>query len=176
MVVVRRPHLEPDCRPRKVSTDRPPAPTDASTADRPIVCRGVRGAVTIDHDDRDEVLRATRQMLALIVRRNGIEKCDIASATFTVTRDVQSEFPALAARQLGWIEVPLLCGYEISVPGSLPRCIRVLIHWNTDRSQSEVQHVYLRDAQRLRPDLEPLPAVDLEELEAWIADQMGTEV
>jgi chorismate mutase len=107
-------------------------------------------------------------MLALMIRRNNIESSDIASAIFTVTRDVTAEFPALAARQLGWIEVPLLCGYEIEVPGSLPNCIRVLVHWNTEKSQSEIEHVYIHDAVRLRPDLTKLPPVDWEELEGWI--------
>ncbi len=84
-----------------------------------------------------------------------------------------AEFPALAARQLGWNEVPLLCGYEISVPGSLPRCIRVLLHWNTSKSQNEIIHVYARDATVLRPDLLKLPPIDLDELENWIRQQMG---
>ena len=138
-----------------------------------VVCRGVRGAVTVDRDEREEVLTATRQMLALLIRQNDIDPRDLASAQFTVTRDIQSEFPALAARQLGWAEVPLLCGYEISVDGSLPRCIRVLLHWNTAVAQHEIRHVYLRDAQRLRPDLSKLPPVDFDELEQWINAQMG---
>lgn len=145
-------------------------PTIRSTA-----CRGVRGATTVAVDDREEILSATRQMLALLLRRNQIELSDLASAQFTVTSDLKSEFPALAARQLGWLEVPLLCGYEISVPGSLPRCIRVLLHWNTDRTASEIHHVYLHDAERLRPDLNNLPTVDFDELEQWISQQMGGE-
>ncbi|QDT04533.1 Chorismate mutase AroH [Rubripirellula lacrimiformis] len=136
------------------------------------VCRGVRGATTVESDDRDQILTATRQMLGLIVRRNGIDLKDVASAQFTVTSDLSAEFPALAARQLRWLEVPLLCGYEISVPGSLPRCIRILLHWNTDREQSEIQHIYLHDAIKLRPDLTGLPPVDFDELERWITEQM----
>lgn len=137
------------------------------------VCRGVRGATTVAENSRDEILQATRQMLALMIRRNGIDSSDIASAIFTVTRDVNAEFPALAARQLGLLEVPLLCGYEIDVPGSLPKCIRVLLHWNTTRNQKEVHHVYIHDAVRLRPDLSKLPAVDWQELEGWIADHLA---
>ncbi|TWT49735.1 Chorismate mutase AroH [Rubripirellula amarantea] len=137
-----------------------------------VYCRGVRGATTVETDDRDQILAATRQMIALMIRRNEMDPADIASAQFTVTKDLTMEFPALAARQLGWLEVPLLCGYEISVPGSLPRCIRVLLHWNTTRAQSEIQHVYLHEAQRLRPDLTKLPPVDFDELEQWIASQM----
>ncbi|QDV61531.1 chorismate mutase [Crateriforma conspicua] len=136
------------------------------------VCRGVRGAITVQQDTRDEVLSATRQLLALMIRRNGIDAADVASAIFTVTRDIESEFPALAARQLGWLEVPLLCGYEVSVEGSLPRCIRVLIHWNTDLPQADINHVYVRDAVRLRPDLNVLPPVDFEELERWISEHL----
>jgi len=136
-------------------------------------CRGVRGATTVQENSREAILQATRQMLALMIRRNEIESSDIASAIFTVTRDVSAEFPALAARQLGWLEVPLLCGYEIEVPGSLPKCIRVLIHWNTDKTQSEIHHVYIHDAVRLRPDLSKLPPVDWQELEGWIAGHLA---
>jgi len=135
-------------------------------------CRGVRGAITVEQNDREEILSATRRMLALAIRRNGIEKQDVASALFTVTKDIDAEFPALAARQLGWIDVPLLCGYEISVPGSLEKCIRILIHWNTDRPQESIEHIYLDGATRLRPDLATIPEVDLTELEAWIGEQM----
>ena len=135
-------------------------------------CRGVRGATTVTANTRDEILTATRQLIALMIRRNGIERTDVASAIFTTTPDLDAEFPALAARQLGWLDVPLLCGHEMSIPGSLPRCIRVLVHWNTDLAQSEIQHIYVRDAVRLRPDLCKLPPVNLDELEAWISQQM----
>lgn len=137
-----------------------------------MACRGVRGATTVSENTRDEILLATRQMLALIIRRNGIEAEDVASATFTVTRDLDAEFPALAARQLGWLEVPLLCGYEIEVPGSLPLCIRVMLHWNTDKPQKEIHHVYIHEAVRLRPDLSKLPPVDWKELESWIDENL----
>lgn len=140
-----------------------------------LVCRGVRGATTVDANEREAILKGTRQLLALMIRRNGIQPADVCSMIFTVTKDIDAEFPALAARQLGWLGVPLLCGYEISVPGSLPRCVRVLIHWNTRKTAAEIQHVYMREAVRLRPDLCTLPPADLEELEAWIADQMRSE-
>lgn len=135
-------------------------------------CRGVRGATTVENNDREEILRATRELLALLIRHNGIDKHDVASAFFTTTIDLDAEFPALAARQLGWCDVPLLCGHEIHVPGSLEKCIRVLIHWNTDKAQSDVHHVYHRKAERLRPDLCDVPPVDLTELEEWIDQQM----
>lgn len=136
-------------------------------------CRGVRGATTVDANEREAILTATRQLLALMIRRNEIERPDIASVIFTVTKDLNAEFPALAARQLGWSGVPLLCGYEIEVPGSLERCVRVLVHWNTEKPASEVHHVYARGAERLRPDLESPPEVDLAELDDWINKQMS---
>jgi chorismate mutase len=136
-------------------------------------CRGVRGATTVASNDREEILAATRQLLALMIRLNGIESRDVASAVFSTTRDLDAEFPALAARQLGWLDVPLMCGHEISVPGSLPLCIRVLLHWNTEKEQSEIEHVYVREANRLRPDLTKLPAVDWDELENWISEHMN---
>ena len=141
-----------------------------------LVCRGVRGATTVNANSREEILTATRQMLALMVRRNDMVVTDLASAVFTVTKDINAEFPALAARQLGWLEVPLLCGYEIDVPNSLPMCVRVLVHWNTSKTQREVQHVYIHDAVRLRPDLSKLPPVDWRELESWISEQMAGKV
>jgi chorismate mutase len=137
-----------------------------------VACRGVRGATTVSADDREEILLATRQLLAMMMRQNSIDTADLASAMFTVTSDLKAEFPALAARQLGWLEVPLLCGYEITVEKSLPRCIRVLLHWNTSKSQSEIEHVYLHDAVKLRPDLCNLPPVDFDELEQWIQTQL----
>lgn len=138
------------------------------------VCRGVRGATTVDTNSRDAILKATRQLLALIIRRNNIDSSDVASAIFTVTRDVNAEFPALAARQMGWLDVPLLCGYEVEVPGSLNLCVRILLHWNTTKAQKEIHHVYIHDAIALRPDLSKLPPVDWKELEQWISEQMAT--
>jgi len=135
-------------------------------------CRGVRGATTISRNEREEILLATRQLLALMIRQNGIDSRDVASAVFSTTSDVDAEFPALAARQLGWLDVPLLCGHEMSVPGSLPMCIRVMIHWNTNKAQDEIEHVYVREAKRLRPDLSKLPAVDWDELEQWINEHI----
>ncbi len=136
-------------------------------------CRGVRGATTADENSRVAILTATRQLLALMIRTNGIRSEDVASAVFSTTVDLDAEFPALAARQLGWLDVPLLCGHEIHVPGSLSRCIRVLIHWNTDKRQREIRHIYIKEAERLRPDLCDLPPVNWEELNAWIAEEMA---
>jgi chorismate mutase len=135
-------------------------------------CRGVRGATTVENDTREEILAATRQLLALMIRINGIEAGDVGSAIFTTTTDLNAEFPAVAARQLGWLDIALLCTHELDVPGSLRKCIRVLVNWNTEKTASEIQHVYIRDAVRLRPDLSRLPPVDLEELERWIQKEL----
>jgi len=108
-----------------------------------------------------------------MIRLNGIKPEDVASAIFTVTADLTAQFPALAARQLGWIHVPLMCSYEIDVPGSLKSCIRILVNWNTPKSQREIVHVYIKEAKSLRPDLSGLPPVDFEELESWIAKYMA---
>jgi chorismate mutase len=108
-----------------------------------------------------------------MIRANGIEPEAVGSAVFSLTSDLDAEFPALAARQLGWLDVPLLCTYEVDVPGSLRHCVRILVHWNTDKPQGEIRHVYIKDAVRLRPDLSKLPPVDLGELEKWIAEQMA---
>lgn len=135
-------------------------------------CRGVRGATTADANTREAILKATLQLLALMIRQNDIHPEDVASAIFTVTKDLDAEFPALAARQLGWLNVALLCGYELDVPGALPRCIRVLVHWNTSKSPDEIVHVYIKGAANLRPDLSQLPPVDWEELEQWIREHM----
>ena len=122
-------------------------------------CRGVRGATTVGSNSRDEVLAATRELLGEMIQRNGIRPEDVASAIFTTTRELNAEFPALAARQLGWLEVPLLCGNEMEVVGALPYCIRILVHWNTDKPQREIHHIYVRGAETLRPDMQQLPDV-----------------
>lgn len=139
-------------------------------------CRGVRGATTADDNSSEAILKATREMLALVIRQNGIEPEDVAAAIFTITNDLDAEFPALAARQLGWLDVALLCGYEISVPGSLRHCIRVLIMWNTEKTADEIVHVYIKDAARLRPDRSQLPPVDWEELEKWIQSHLDSSI
>jgi len=137
-----------------------------------MVYRGVRGATTVEANTREAILEETRKLLALMIRFNEVESTDVASAIFTVTPDLNAEFPALAARQLGWFDVPLLCTNEISVVGALPKCVRILIHWNTDRAQTDITHVYMNEAVRLRPDQSQLPSVDFEDLERWIAGQM----
>lgn len=120
----------------------------------PIQCRGIRGATTVEVDSAADILEATRELLARMVQANGVAAQDVASVFFTVTPDLTAAFPARAARDLGWQHVALLDAQEIPVPGSLPRCVRVLIHWNTDKSQEQIQHIYLRGAASLRPDLQ----------------------
>ena len=116
--------------------------------------RGIRGATTVTADDPELILQATRQLLEEILAENeGMRPDEVASAIFTVTDDLVSTFPAQAARQMGWDLVPMLCAREIPVPNGLPHVIRVLVHWNTELPQSEIKHVYLRDAVKLRPDL-----------------------
>lgn len=138
-----------------------------------MLCRGVRGAITIDDNTRDAILRGARQLLALMIRQNGIEPEDVASAIFSSTHDLDAEFPALAARQLGWLDVPLLCTNEIAVPDSLQKCVRILINWNTEKSQKEIVHIYVKDAVKLRPDLSRLPPVDWKDLETWIEEHLN---
>ena len=116
-------------------------------------CRGIRGAITVQADTAAAILEATAELLRCIVRANEVAVPDIASAFFTATSDLVAAFPAQAARDLGWQHAALLDAVEIPVPGSLPRCVRVLVHWNTDKRQDEVRHVYLRGAAGLRPDL-----------------------
>jgi len=116
--------------------------------------RGIRGATTIESDTKDNVLSATKKLLEAILASNSeLKTADISSAIFTVTEDIVSAYPALAARQMGWGLVPMMCAREIRVADSLKLCIRVLVHWNTDKRQSEIKHVYLRETVKLRPDL-----------------------
>lgn len=118
-----------------------------------MIVRGIRGAITVARDEPVLILDATERLLRAIVERNGFVPEDVASALFTVTPDLVSEFPAAAARRMGWTLVPLLNFTEIGVPGRLERCIRVLVHVNTEAAQDRIQHVYLEGATVLRPDL-----------------------
>lgn len=114
--------------------------------------RGVRGATTVATNEAGQILARTEELLARLVAENGIRPEDVASAVFTLTDDLDAEFPAVAVRALeGWADVPLVCAREIPVPGSLGRCVRVLLHWQTDRRPQEVRHVFLRGARELRP-------------------------
>ncbi len=114
--------------------------------------RGIRGATTVDGNSAQEIRERTLELLKTLIAENGLRPEDLASATFTVTDDLDAEFPALAVRSLrGWEEVPLLCAREIPVPGALGGCVRILLLWNTDRPQRDVRHAFLRGARSLRP-------------------------
>jgi chorismate mutase len=115
-------------------------------------CRGVRGAITVDENSVEAILEGARTLLSAMTAENGFDVDELASVTFTATRDLDAAYPAVAARGMGWTGTPLLCMQEMVVEGSLPKCIRVLIHWNTERSPAQIRHVYLRGAEVLRPD------------------------
>ena len=123
--------------------------------------RGIRGATTVERNTREAILEATGELLSLMVKLNDVQHDDVASILFSTTHDLTADFPAVAARELGWTDVALLCTHEMNVPGALPMCLRILLHVNTDRSAQEVRHIYLRGARVLRPDL----AIDVEEAE-----------
>lgn len=131
--------------------------------------RGIRGATVAAANSEEAILAATRELLYTMIQANGIAPEDVASVHFSTTTDLNATYPALAARQLGWFDVALLCGHEMDVPGSLGRCIRILIHWNTRRRLEEVVHVYLHEAHHLRPDREELPPVPPQEIERAMA-------
>jgi chorismate mutase len=115
--------------------------------------RGVRGATVADINQADAILAATRELLLAVLEAHpSMRPEDIASIMFTTTDDLDAAYPAQAARQIGWTQTPLICAREIPVPGGIPKCIRVLIHWNTNLPQGEIRHIYLKDAARLRPD------------------------
>jgi len=115
--------------------------------------RGIRGAVSVDANEVDAIVAATRKLLEQIVVANDLQVEDLISAIFTATPDLDAAYPARAAREIGWVDVPLMCMQEMAVVGSLPRCVRVLVLWNTRLPPNQVRHVYLGEAQALRPDL-----------------------
>lgn len=115
-------------------------------------CLGVRGAISVEADTSEAIIAAAHELITAIVQINQIEIEDIGSIFFTTTIDLTAEFPAIAVRRLGWLDVAILCGHEMNVPHGLPRCLRVLVMWNTALAPSEIQHVYLREAVKLRPD------------------------
>jgi len=119
-----------------------------------MLTRGVRGATTVKANTREAILEATAELLQAMAEANGLDSEDVASAFFTSSSDLNAEFPALAARQMGWTDVALLCGHEMQVPGSLLMCLRILLHVNTEKKASEIVHVYLHGARVLRPDFE----------------------
>ncbi len=120
--------------------------------DRPILCRGVRGATVAHEDSREEIHAAIRELIAAMTEANGIDPDDLASAFFTASPDLHAAFPAEAARRMGWQYVPMLGGVEMAKPGAPERCIRVLLHWNTPKGPREIKHIYLRGTESLREE------------------------
>jgi len=116
-------------------------------------CLGIRGATVAEANEAAAILRATRELLESIVAANEVAADDLAAVIFTATPDLDAAYPARAAREMGWTHVPLICAQEMTVAGSLPRCIRVLVLWNTELPVQDIRHVYLGEAQTLRPDL-----------------------
>lgn len=123
-------------------------------------CRGIRGATTAERNTAEDILEATRELLAVLIEVNDLAVEDVASVIFTTTPDLNATFPAAAARAYGWDGVPLLCSHEMNVPGMLDHVVRVLIHVNTEKPASAMRHIYLRRARDLRPEwaYEPNPA------------------
>jgi chorismate mutase len=115
--------------------------------------RGLRGATTCSVDSVEEIADATQELLRAMMERNAIDHDDVVSVIFTTTPDLTAAFPATSARDIGFGDIPLMCASEIAVPGSMPRCIRVLIHAYTALDRAQLRHVYLRHAQSLRDDL-----------------------
>ncbi|OWR29233.1 chorismate mutase [Saccharibacillus sp. O23] len=121
--------------------------------------RGIRGATTVEQNDREEIYAATEELVAEMIERNGIDPETVSNVWITVTHDLNAAFPAVAVRKRqGWDFVPLMCALEVPVEGSLPRCIRLMIQVNTEKSQREIEHVYQRGATVLRPDLARRPS------------------
>jgi chorismate mutase len=118
----------------------------------PLRCLGVRGATTVEDNTAEAILDAAHELLAALIAANRIEPDDVGAVFFTTTRDLNAEYPAVAARQLGWNEVAILCSHEMEVPHGLDKCLRVLVMWNTTLAPRDIRHVYLRGAQSLRPD------------------------
>lgn len=115
--------------------------------------RGIRGAITVSENTSQAIIEAAQELLKTLMQENNLELEDICSVFLTLTKDLNAEFPALAARQMGWDYVPLLCAQELEIPTGLLKCIRVMLHVNTVATQKQIKHVYLRGAAKLRPDL-----------------------
>jgi chorismate mutase len=118
-----------------------------------VAVRAVRGAIQVAADDRAEILAGAAELVTEVMTRNELSTDDVISVVFTATNDLTAEFPALAARKLGFQEVPLLCAAEISVPGAMPRVVRLMMHIETGKARTDIQHVYLRGAAALRLDI-----------------------
>ena len=124
-----------------------------SVEDESLVVRAIRGAIQLESDEREHLLKSTAELVTKVLHENSLDAADLISIWFTATPDVVSEFPALAARELGLGDVPLMCSVEMDVAGAMPRVIRLMMHVETKKQRSEISHIYLRGAQALRTDL-----------------------
>jgi chorismate mutase len=115
-----------------------------------MLCRGIRGATTVDSNTKEDILNSAKELLQKMIDANRLQPENVACAIFTTTHDLNAEFPAAAARQLGWAHPALLCAQEMNVPGSLQRCLRILILYNTEKSAEEIVHVYIKGATTLK--------------------------
>lgn len=138
---------------------------------RQMMCRGVRGATTAVDNTHEAIVSATRELLQTLIERNGINEDEVASVLFTTSPDLTAAYPAQAARQVGWWQAPLLGMQEIAIPNGLDQAIRILIHWNTTKSPDELVHVYMRGAERLRPDLYPKNKLVIDEAPSQAPNQ-----
>ncbi len=138
---------------------------------QPKVCRGIRGATTVEANTREAILEATRELLVLMIKHNGILPDDVASVIFTTTMDLNAEYPAVAARQLGWHDAALMCAHEMAVPHGLKMCLRILIMWNTPLTAQEIHHVYINGAKHLRPDR----SIEMKDLTEVLADELTAQ-
>ena len=127
--------------------------TQAGSTNEAMRLRGIRGATTVEANDKEAILAATDELLRAIIEANGVERDNVASVFFSTTPDLDAEFPAVAARMMGWSRVALMCAHEMAVPGSLPMCLRILMHVNTSKAPDQLDFVYLHGARALRPDL-----------------------
>jgi len=118
-----------------------------------MLVRGIRGATTVEANTKEAILEAAAELLSAVVEANNVQHDHVASIIFSTSPDLNAEFPAVAARNLGWTDVALMCGHEMGVPGSLPKCLRILMHVNTEQGLADIKHIYLRGARALRPDL-----------------------
>lgn len=142
--------------------------TPSEPAWQPKMCRGIRGATTVEENTREAILEATRELLVLMIKHNGIVPDDVASVIFTTTMDLNAEYPAVAARQLGWHDAALMCAHEMAVPHGLKMCLRILIMWNTTLSAHEIHHVYINGAKHLRPDR----SIEIKDLTEVLAEEL----
>lgn len=127
--------------------------------------RGIRGAITVAENTEEAIIDATCELVEEMIRRNDVDLEEVVSVIFTATADLNAAFPAVGGRKAGLTHVPLICATEIPVPGGQAKCLRVLMHVNTTKSQNEIHHVYLRDAVALRPDLDHTPPSSLNNVE-----------